>query len=921
MCITNSRKRSQMSETLSAHVSQLTLSAPSAQVVVQQLTTTTEANNNNTFTVNVAANGTNMREKPYTITVGETDVTGITRLPNGLRLRNGQTLLFQPKQSVGIQDIVYHMCRRGYQIRQEDLNAVRINKDKLAYVCFPCNLPKNVALNNIQKIVVNEDHDCKDCNKAKLQGINIMLPDGRQVTCHPEASEVAVEKIKEMIRRGYIFDESTPIESIHSSKFRVKYICMPCGTVKSLELKDIIDAQQTGCRKCREHRFHTQMQSHDDTKLYSALAQMGGVQSGERWARTIGGFISSNNRAVSAIGNPLITYPDGRVHLNGSNIHAEGVRIEAFKNAANIVPVTNDHVAPYVRNTSVQSVVVQFQQASPAPQVAANASVVINKVTTPTVVTTSRINTAVTGTQVDSSTQSPAFVGTQIFNTTTLADTLRQKQQASQAAVVSHDSQSATSGVIPDVRAHLVSYGRKRDYTQIAERSTLLTTPNDLYPGVPRQMPTVDSIDEHLGQYMVLVKKKVPFVVTPVLPYLTVFQNGHVFNASTNRFVSLYEKFDNYLCFTANNVKMFLHRVVCIAFMPIAGLRSYQEYHGRQVNHKDGDKHNNCLKNLEWVSAETNMRHAYDMDLNVKKRKMIMYQATGKGELIKMLGEYTSLAEGSRQTGIEEHMVRRSAKEGFVLKVQNTGENKENEPTIFVVWKYKDEQENQAWSDKFRSAPETGKVESRAVATFRVYNKNEDGSKGELAATFTSVKATAAFCKVSEHTLLTMRKRNVNAGAKCAFIVEESHSVEAAVPKPRTEPVVKTVVAKETTQRENVVMPQVLEPTQLPSTTDTTSTTATTGATGAPIRKKPRVTSTAPQRMIHVWNRHSVPGPCGGDFDDYKQEFIGTFSTTKEVADRLKMFRTDVERALGGQRIKKPFIMEYAGETPVEVNP
>lgn len=34
-----------------------------------------------------------------------------------------------------------------------------------------------------------------------------------------------------------------------------------------------------------------------------------------------------------------------------------------------------------------------------------------------------------------------------------------------------------------------------------------------------------------------------------------------------------------------------------------------------QINHKDGNKHNNCLPNLEWVRHEENLRHAWDSGL------------------------------------------------------------------------------------------------------------------------------------------------------------------------------------------------------------------------------------------------------------------------------------------------------------------
>lgn len=56
-----------------------------------------------------------------------------------------------------------------------------------------------------------------------------------------------------------------------------------------------------------------------------------------------------------------------------------------------------------------------------------------------------------------------------------------------------------------------------------------------------------------------------------------------------------------------------VHRLVAIAF------------HGNapkplQVNHKDGDKFNNNAANLEWVTCQVNIRHAFRMGLHPKTR-------------------------------------------------------------------------------------------------------------------------------------------------------------------------------------------------------------------------------------------------------------------------------------------------------------
>ena len=47
-----------------------------------------------------------------------------------------------------------------------------------------------------------------------------------------------------------------------------------------------------------------------------------------------------------------------------------------------------------------------------------------------------------------------------------------------------------------------------------------------------------------------------------------------------------------------------VHRLVMITFCPIPN------YQILQVNHKDGNKHNNCIWNLEWCTNAENIKHA-----------------------------------------------------------------------------------------------------------------------------------------------------------------------------------------------------------------------------------------------------------------------------------------------------------------------
>lgn len=63
------------------------------------------------------------------------------------------------------------------------------------------------------------------------------------------------------------------------------------------------------------------------------------------------------------------------------------------------------------------------------------------------------------------------------------------------------------------------------------------------------------------------------------------------------------------LCSNGTEWTVQAHRLVAEAF--ISNPENLPE-----VNHIDGDKKNNCVSNLEWVSRQANIQHAFDTGLN-----------------------------------------------------------------------------------------------------------------------------------------------------------------------------------------------------------------------------------------------------------------------------------------------------------------
>lgn len=97
----------------------------------------------------------------------------------------------------------------------------------------------------------------------------------------------------------------------------------------------------------------------------------------------------------------------------------------------------------------------------------------------------------------------------------------------------------------------------------------------------------------------------------------TIDEYGNVFDVELQRYKKPVVHRKGYLkiSFYVNgkDKKFFVHRLVLMTFNPVEGMENLQ------VNHIDGNKQNNYIRNLEWCTQSENQKHAFAHGLNSKK--------------------------------------------------------------------------------------------------------------------------------------------------------------------------------------------------------------------------------------------------------------------------------------------------------------
>ena len=121
--------------------------------------------------------------------------------------------------------------------------------------------------------------------------------------------------------------------------------------------------------------------------------------------------------------------------------------------------------------------------------------------------------------------------------------------------------------------------------------------------------------------------------------------DGHIRNAESGHVLKEFMHKDGYYRTQFDGKTQTVHRVIAKAFVPKIEGKDF-------VNHKDGNKQNNCADNLEWVTRSENQKHAYKMNLRSSKGEKNPRSILNQNDADNIRAEYIKGDEEFGETGL-----------------------------------------------------------------------------------------------------------------------------------------------------------------------------------------------------------------------------------------------------------------------------
>lgn len=142
------------------------------------------------------------------------------------------------------------------------------------------------------------------------------------------------------------------------------------------------------------------------------------------------------------------------------------------------------------------------------------------------------------------------------------------------------------------------------------------------------------------------------FKQVPGYPNISISKCGMVLDTKENKFLPF--RATDYYRVSINGVDALLHRLLALAYIERPNDLKHISYDDLDVNHKDGNKLNARLDNLEWCTRQFNCDHAYRTGLRKDNRAIEVMHI-----LTKEIESFYSLQECARAFGVNGGFVHR----------------------------------------------------------------------------------------------------------------------------------------------------------------------------------------------------------------------------------------------------------------------